>query len=145
MFLQASKDIEIRFSEVDSMNVVWHGSYALYFEDAREAFGAKYGLEYLTIADNGYFAPLVELTFKYIQPIVYGMKCRVDIFYRPTEAAKIVFDYEIRNVDTDELLSTGHSVQAFMNRQYQLMWYRPDFYEAWQQRWDVMNSSTVEP
>lgn len=145
MFLQASKDIEIRFSEVDSMNVVWHGSYALYFEDAREAFGAKYGLEYLTIADNGYFAPLVELTFKYIQPIVYGMKCRVDIFYRPTEAAKIVFDYEIRNVDTDELLSTGHSVQAFMNRQYQLVWYRPDFYEAWQQRWDVMNSSTAEP
>ena len=137
MFLQASKDIEIRFSEVDSMNVVWHGSYALYFEDAREAFGAKYGLEYLTIADNGYFAPLVELTFKYIQPIVYGMKCRVDIFYRPTEAAKIVFDYEIRNVDTDELLSTGHSVQAFMNR--------PDFYEAWQQRWDVMNPSTAEP
>ena len=145
MFLQASKDIEIRFSEVDSMNVVWHGSYALYFEDAREAFGAKYGLEYLTIADNGYFAPLVELTFKYIQPIVYGMKCRVDIFYRPTEAAKIVFDYEIRNVDTDELLSTGHSVQAFMNRQYQLMWYRPDFYEAWQQRWDVMNPSPAEP
>ena len=145
MFLQASKDIEIRFSEVDSMNVVWHGSYALYFEDAREAFGAKYGLEYLTIADNGYFAPLVELTFKYIQPIVYGMKCRVDIFYRPTEAAKIVFDYEIRNVDTDELLSTGHSVQAFMNRQYQLMWYRPDFYEAWQQRWDVMNPSAAEP
>ena len=145
MFLQASKDIEIRFSEVDSMNVVWHGSYALYFEDAREAFGAKYGLEYLTIADNGYFAPLVELTFKYIQPIVYGMKCRVDIFYRPTEAAKIVFDYELRNVDTDELLSTGHSVQAFMNRQYQLMWYRPDFYEAWQQRWDVMNPSTAEP
>ena len=48
MSLQASKEIEVRFSEVDSMNVVWHGSYALYFEDAREAFGAKYGLEYLT-------------------------------------------------------------------------------------------------
>ena len=64
MELKASKDIEIRFSEVDSMNVVWHGSYALYFEDARETFGAQYGLEYLTIAGNGYFAPLVELTFK---------------------------------------------------------------------------------
>lgn len=34
--LSASKKFEIRFSEVDSMNIVWHGSYPLYFEDARE-------------------------------------------------------------------------------------------------------------
>lgn len=139
MELKASKDIEIRFSEVDSMNVVWHGSYALYFEDARETFGAQYGLEYLTIAGNGYFAPLVELTFKYIQPILYGMKCRIDIFYRPTEAAKIVFDYEIHHAETNELMSTGHSVQAFMDKEYRLMWYKPEFYETWQKKWDVMN------
>ena len=137
MSLQASKEIEVRFSEVDSMNVVWHGSYALYFEDAREAFGAKYGLEYLTIADNGYCAPLVELTFKYRQPIVYGMKCRIDIFYVPTEAAKIVFDYEIRRSEDNALMATGHSVQAFMNKQYQLEWYRPPFYQEWQERWKV--------
>ena len=137
MSLQASKEIEVRFSEVDSMNVVWHGSYALYFEDAREAFGAKYGLEYLTIADNGYYAPLVELTFKYRQPIVYGMKCRIDIFYVPTETAKIVFDYEIRRSEDNALMATGHSVQAFMNKQYQLEWYRPPFYQEWQERWKV--------
>ena len=137
MSLQASKEIEVRFSEVDSMNVVWHGSYALYFEDAREAFGAKYGLEYLTIADNGYYAPLVELTFKYRQPSVYGMKCRIDIFYVPTEAAKIVFDYEIRRTEDNALMATGHSVQAFMNKQYQLEWYRPPFYQEWQERWKV--------
>ena len=137
MILQASKELEVRFSEVDSMNVVWHGSYALYFEDAREAFGAKYGLEYLTIADNGYYAPLVELTFKYRQPIVYGMKCRIDIFYVPTEAAKIVFDYEIRRTEDNALMATGHSVQAFMNKQYQLEWYRPPFYQEWQERWKV--------
>ncbi len=46
--LSASKELEIRFSEVDSMNIVWHGSYPLYFEDAREAFGKKYGLGYMT-------------------------------------------------------------------------------------------------
>ena len=63
--LRASKEFTIRFSEVDSMNVVWHGSYPLYFEDAREAFGKKYGLEYMSFFDNGYFAPLVELTYRY--------------------------------------------------------------------------------
>ena len=42
MELTASKDIEVRFSEVDMMKVVWHGAYPLYLEDAREAFGEKY-------------------------------------------------------------------------------------------------------
>ena len=44
--LKSSKVLDIRFSEVDSMNVVWHGSYPLYFEDAREKFGEDYGLDY---------------------------------------------------------------------------------------------------
>ena len=63
-------DINIRFSEVDSMDVVWHGSYPLYFEDAREAFGKKYGLGYMDIFKNGYFAPLVELNFQYKKPLI---------------------------------------------------------------------------
>ena len=61
--LSVTQPINIRFSEVDSMGVVWHGNYAIYFEDAREAFGAKYGLEYLMMYDEGYFEPIVELTF----------------------------------------------------------------------------------
>ena len=61
-------DFEIRFNEVDSMGVVWHGAYPLYLEDAREAFGRKYGLDYLTIFGNGCFAPIVEMSFKYKSP-----------------------------------------------------------------------------
>ena len=40
--LSVTKSFDIRFSEVDSMGVVWHGNYAKYFEDAREEFGRKY-------------------------------------------------------------------------------------------------------
>ena len=47
--LTAEKEIEVRFSEVDSMGIVWHGSYSLYFEEAREEFGRKYDLGYLKI------------------------------------------------------------------------------------------------
>ena len=36
--------IEVRFSEVDSMSVVWHGNYVKYLEDGREAFGKEFGL-----------------------------------------------------------------------------------------------------
>ena len=133
--LKASKQLEVRFSEVDSMGVVWHGSYALYFEDAREAFGAKYDLSYMGYVDHGYYAPMVEQTIQYKKPIRYGMKPRIDIIYRPTISAKIVFDYEIRDPEDESLYATGHSVQVFMDLQYQLRWENPPFYLAWKKRW----------
>lgn len=126
---------DIRFSEVDSMNVVWHGSYPLYFEDAREAFGRKYDLGYMKIFKNGYFAPLVELSFQYKQAMVYGMHPIITIKYRPTDAAKIIFDYEIHNSEDDSLVATGHSVQVFTDINHQLMWFTPPFYEEWKKQW----------
>ena len=136
--LSVTKPFDIRFSEVDSMGVVWHGHYAIYFEDAREAFGDKYGLEYLMMYDKGYFEPIVELTFKYKRVMIYGMKPEITITYRPCDAAKIVFDYEIRDTETNEVVVTGHSVQVFMDRTtHQLVLNSPDFYEEWKKRWEV--------
>ncbi|MBQ2507667.1 MAG: acyl-CoA thioesterase [Bacteroidaceae bacterium] len=139
MELKVSKEFNIRFSEVDSMNVVWHGSYALYFEDAREAFGEKYGLTYLGYIEKGYYAPLVELKFQYKHPLKYGSKPRIDIVYRPTQAAKVVFDYEIHDTADDSLVATGTSIQVFMDLNYELVWESPEFYKEWQERWDVFN------
>ena len=133
--LTASKEFEIRFSEVDSMQFVWHGSYPLYFEDAREEFGKKYELGYMLIFNSGYYAPLVDLQFHFHKPIVYGMHPRIDINYRPTEAAKIIFDYEIHDTESGELLATGTSVQVFLDADYQLVWSNPPFYEEWKKKW----------
>jgi acyl-CoA thioester hydrolase len=129
--LTASKEIEIRFHEVDSMKIVWHGTYASYFEDAREVFGKKYSLGYLYIADSGFYAPLVDLRIQYKKPMIYGQKARIDISYRNTEAAKIVFDYEIYDIEDGSLIATGYTVQVFLDAQYQLVWSNPPFYEEW--------------
>lgn len=135
----AEKKIEIRFSEVDVMNVVWHGSYPLYFEDAREAFGAKYGLSYKRYMDEMVFAPIVELDIKYKRPILYGMTPVVRIVYRPTEAAKIVFDYEIVDAETGTVFATAHSVQVFMDMNYNLMWDNPGFFVEWKKQWGIQH------
>ncbi len=136
--LSASKELEIRFSEVDSMNIVWHGSYPLYFEDAREAFGKKYGLGYMTIFSNGYYAPLVELSFKYKKPLVYESNPIIVIKYVPTESAKIVFDYEIVDSVDSSVIATGRSVQVFMDRDYQLVWENPEYYRRWKDNWELL-------
>lgn len=131
--LSAEKIIDIRFSEVDSMSIVWHGSYVQYFEDAREEFGRKYHLEYLRIYDNGYYAPLVELKLNYKQPLQYQHQARVVITFRPTDAAKIVFDYEVFDLETNQLAATGHSVQVFIDRERNLVLQTPEFYQKWKE------------
>ena len=143
MELKSSKLLDIRFSEVDSMNVVWHGSYMLYFEDARELFGEKFDLTYMGYVRHGYYAPRVEMNIQWKKPILYGMRPRIDIIYRPTVAAKVVFDYEIHDTADESLIATAHSVQVFMDLNYQLVLYSPKFYEEWQQRWNVFETLNV--
>ncbi len=131
VILQFEKPFEIRFSEIDMMNVVWHGSYPLYLEDAREAFGKKFGLSYQRYIDENIFAPLVQLKMDYKRPLMYGMKPVVRITYHPTESAKIVFDYVIYDSETGTVCLNAQSTQVFMDRNYNLLWYSPDFYEEW--------------
>lgn len=135
MVLTTSKDIEIRFSEVDMMKVVWHGIYPLYLEDAREAFGNEFGLTYQGYLDNQYYAPIVDMQIQYKFPLRYGVKARIDITYRPTEAAKIVFDYEIRDKETDLLYCKARTIQVFMDMDYNLVLLNPDFFENWKAKW----------
>jgi len=129
--LSVEKQFEVRFSEVDMMNVVWHGAYPLYLEDAREAFGAKYGLSYFRYISENTPAPIVEMNLKYKTPLRYGMKPTVRITYVPTEAAKIIFDYEIFNPEDGTVYLSARTVQVFMDSNYQLMWNCPDFYNDW--------------
>jgi acyl-CoA thioester hydrolase len=132
--LKASKEFVVRFSEVDSMNIVWHGSYALYFEDAREEFGRVYGLSYQLYFEHECPAPLVKLNFKYVKPLLHGQRARVEITFRNTRAAKIVFDYEIYLAADNSLIATGTSIQVFVDKNYNLMLTNPPFYEEWKKK-----------
>ena len=113
------------------MGIVWHGNYAKYFEDVREEFGRKYDLGYLRIFGEGFYAPLVKLDFNYKRPLVYGDKAIVEVKYLPTEAAKICFEYTIYSVGDNSVIATGSSVQVFLDRNRELLWLAPGFYEQW--------------
>lgn len=132
--LQKSFSLTIRFSEIDAMRVVWHGAYAKYFEDAREVFGQEYNLGYQLIESYGYYAPIVDLSIQYKRPLRYGMKPQMTISYCPVEAAKIVFEYDIVDADSNDLIARGRSVQVFTDLSHQLILQNPPFYEAWKKR-----------
>ena len=41
----------------------------------------------------------------------------------------------LQKTEDESLIATGHSVQVFMNQQYQLIWENPEFYLQWKKRW----------
>ncbi len=129
--LKTTTRFTVRFSEVDSMNITWHGSYVSFFEDAREAFGKEYGIDYLTIFGNGYYAPLVDIHIEYKSPLIYGDQGIIKITYKDCEAAKLQFEYEIFNARNDKLVAKGSTTQVFLDKDYNLVLYPPNFFMEW--------------
>lgn len=126
----------VRFSEVDSMQVVWHGEYVRYFEDGREAFGREYpGLGYLDFYANGYTAPIVDLQLQYLSPLTVNDVAIIETRYIETVAAKLCFEYIIRKESDGALVARGGSIQVFVDANGEMVLNNPPFYEEWKNRW----------
>lgn len=129
--------VRVRFNEVDSMKIVWHGEYVKYFEDGRESFGNHFGIGYLDIYNSGYTAPLIDLHLSYKLPLVYGDTAIVETKYIYTPAAKIHFEYNIYRESDGELAASGYSIQVFLGPEGVLEWNNPDFFLNWQRKWKL--------
>lgn len=133
-------EIRVRFSEVDSMQIVWHGEYARYFEDGREAFGRKFaGLGYMEMYGAGYVVPLVNLNIDFKLPLECGDTAIVETRYIGCETAKIVFEYTVYRASDMRVAAEGQTTQVFLNRDgMRLELTCPDFYVEWKKRWGIL-------
>jgi acyl-CoA thioester hydrolase len=126
--------ISVRFSEVDSMGVVWHGNYVKYFEDGREGFGSRFGITYLDFYGHGVLIPIVSLKCDFKKPLVYGDTARVVTKYINCESAKIQYEYAIFNNKNQELAATGSSIQVFLDLNRELLLSLPAFFVEWKKQ-----------
>ena len=116
------------------MGIVWHGNYIKYFEDAREAFGRKYGISYLDVERHGFATPIVKSVCEHKKMVRYGELLEVQAHYMDTTAAKLVFHYLIYNA-AKELVCTGETIQVFTTlKEGTLSLYNPEFYEQWRKQ-----------
>ncbi|HOI26489.1 MAG TPA: acyl-CoA thioesterase [Paludibacteraceae bacterium] len=130
--------VQVRFSEVDSMRIVWHGEYIRYFEDGRESFGRRYGLSYMNLYEAGYKVPIVEINCEYKSPLMVDDRAIVETRFINTDSAKIVFEYSVFREVNNTLVATGRSVQVFLDNEDQLVLSNPDIYLEWKKRWKII-------
>ncbi|MCX6249031.1 MAG: acyl-CoA thioesterase [Bacteroidetes bacterium] len=138
MELTDRKEISVRFGEVDSMSIVWHGNYIKYFEDGRESFGAKYNLGYLDVKRHRVMIPIVKVTCDYKKPLVYGDTAIVETRFVNSDAAKILFEYSIYRKSDLELMATGTSMQVFLTPDHELLLTAPEFFIGWKKKWGIV-------
>lgn len=123
----------VKFNEVDSIGIVWHGHYISYFEEGREAFGRKFGLSYLDIKANNYTTPIVHVECNYKHPLKYGETYTIKTFMLQEAAAKIILVYEIYN-EEEILVCNGQTTQVFVDLEGKLALYSPMFYKNWKEK-----------
>ncbi|MEI6766140.1 MAG: acyl-CoA thioesterase [Bacteroidota bacterium] len=137
MELSERISIKVRFNEVDSLKIVWHGHYLKYLEDGREAFGEKYGIGYLDVYDAGLATPLVKVDINYKKILQYGDNVIVEARYVNTEAAKVIFDYTLFKEATGEIVATAQTIQVFIDKNGELVLTLPPFYADWKKKWEI--------
>ena len=124
--------VDVRFQEVDTLHIVWHGHYISYFEVARETFGKEYGMSYQSFIDRHIAVPVTLAHCEYKRSLKYGDRARVRAYFIESRSAKIIYTYEVFNADTDQLVATGRTEQVFTDpASGDLFLQFPDFYSTW--------------
>src|SRR5207344_1825279 len=91
-----SIEVPVRFAECDSYGVVWHGHYALYLEQVREALTARFGFTAAGALTRGYRVPITRMEIRYRAPALPDTVVRVIARLRPPEVARFIVDYQVR-------------------------------------------------
>ena len=65
---QSEYKVNVSFEDLDPMNIVWHGNYMRYMEQARCDLLSKLGYTYLDMKKEGYGYPVAKMKVKYIKP-----------------------------------------------------------------------------
>lgn len=132
--LEATAERRVRFQEVDPLGIVWHGHYVSFFEDARVAFGDRYGLSYLQMRDSGFSAPIVQMALDYLSPLAFDQVFIVRTRAHWSEVVRLHFEYEIFR-GNDECVAWGATVQALVDLEGDPLLAWPEYMEDFREKW----------
>jgi acyl-CoA thioester hydrolase len=104
-------EIDIPFHDIDAMEVAWHGHYAKYFEIARCVLLDKIAYNYREMRESGYAWPVIEMKIRYIRPVRYPQRIRVEARIQEHEL-RLKLAYRVNDVTTGERLTKGYTIQV---------------------------------
>ena len=113
--IQSRQSVTVRYAETDMMGIVYHGNYLPWFEIGRTTLLREIGLPYRDLEASGYRLPVLEVSARYLRPAVYDDTLTILTTLKEKPLLRIQLDYEVWRAQ--ELLATGQTVHAFIDRQ----------------------------
>ena len=100
----------------DYAGVVWHGTYIAWMEEARLESLRSLGIEYADWVAQGLELPVVELSLRYHRAVQIDQAVAVRTRMTAGDGVRLLWDYEIRSPDTQELYVTAQVTLVGVDR-----------------------------
>jgi acyl-CoA thioester hydrolase len=100
-----------QFYDLDPMQVVWHGNYARYLEQARCALLDRIGFNYPEMAATRFVWPIVDMRIKYVRPVRFAQEITVAATLVEYES-RLRITYRIHDASSGEVLTKAETVQV---------------------------------
>ncbi len=118
--------LTVRFHEVDSFNVVWHGHYIAYCEAGRLDLAGRFGLSPEDLRSLGLFAPVVDMKCRIRASARYGDVITVKTGVVPTDRAMLVFTYRLLRQSDGALLAEAETSHVLLRLDGTMLYSVPD-------------------
>ena len=91
--------VRVRYAETDRMGVVHHGSYVLYFEEARTEFLRSLGFSYRQLEDEGTCLAITELSCRYLGFATFDDFLTVEVTLTRLTLVRMALAYRVTRED----------------------------------------------
>ena len=126
----AETSLRTRYAETDSMGIVHHSQYIIYFEEGRSEYARQRGRPYSEFEQGGYFLTVTEVNVRYIQPTRYEQIITIHTWIAEMKSRSVTFSYEILDQQTGSALVTGQTKHICINREGKVTRI-PDTWREW--------------
>lgn len=114
-------EIRVRYAEVDSMGVLHHSRFWVYFEMGRTELLRAAGVAYADLERQGVFFAVAKCSAKYLAPARYDDLLVLTTRITRMGAARIDHAYELRRKSDGQLLATAETTLACIGRDGQII------------------------
>lgn len=114
--MKVTEEITVRYAETDRMGIVHHSNYPIWYEVTRTKLIKEMGLPYSELEEQGLILPLLEMHSRFIKPCTYEDELLVTARITKYSIVKLTIEYEVFLKSTGELINTGSTVHALVEK-----------------------------
>jgi acyl-CoA thioester hydrolase len=117
--LEAEIEVVVPFHDVDLAQVVWHGHYLKYLENARWALMDVIGFGLDRMRASGYLWPIIDVQLRCIRAARYNDHLRVRASLAEWQS-RLAINYLVTELPSGERIARGRTTQVAIDAEHRL-------------------------